>query len=530
MYSFEQILNDASTTLSDLLPADTLKLIYALNPELTQPSNLRKYLHRITSPEGILLDKNKRFSILKLLPKEQADELAASLGNKGEDSYLFLKNCSFNSASQKEKLLSFFGLVFKEEKKTVQPSNEFVEVEYGLFDHQIDALNEISNILSKPKSRVMLHMPTGSGKTRTAISYACEYLRKKRATVIWLASQEELCEQAFSEFLIAWRKLGNRNIDAIRLWGQHNLPVNFKEGFIVLGLDKAHNIMQKNSRFLQELPQNALIIFDEAHQAIAPTYKEVTQYLINPFGEGKLLGLSATPGRTLLDINKDKELASFFNTNKVTLNVKGYDNPIAYLIEHQYLARPNFISVEGLDNANLTQTDLDNIVSGKDISPDTLKKLGKDVMRNLKIIDKCIDIIKKHKRVIVFAASVEQSDALAAIMTNEGHNAVSVSSKTENIDREKFIESYKNNDPEHKMIFNYGILTTGFDAPMTSAVMIARPTTSLVLYSQMVGRALRGKRAGGNTSAEIYTIMDGGIDVFKDIQKAFENWEDVWSE
>ena len=77
---------------------------------------------------------------------------------------------------------------------------------------------------------------------------------------------------------------------------------------------------------------------------------------------------------------------------------------------------------------------------------------------------------------------------------------------------------------------NYGVLTAGFDAPCISAALIARPTRSLVLYSQMVGRATRGPRAGGNAEAEIVTVIDPHLPSFGSIADAFKNWEDVWHE
>lgn len=80
------------------------------------------------------------------------------------------------------------------------------------------------------------------------------------------------------------------------------------------------------------------------------------------------------------------------------------------------------------------------------------------------------------------------------------------------------------------VVVNYGVLTTGFDAPATSAAVIARPTRSLVLYSQMVGRATRGTRAGGNEKAEIVTVVDPHLPGFGSVADAFKNWEDVWYE
>lgn len=529
MYKFKDILANAGPSLVDLLPDNSLSLLALLNPDLATPVSVRKYIHNIVSPESLLLNKSERWTILKLLPLENAKELCQLLGYTDNEPYVFLKNNSFSGNRRKKILLEYFCLEYREEVKEIIPSKESIECNYGLFEHQTNALNKISEFLIKKKGRVMLHMPTGSGKTRTAITFASEYLRKKKATVIWLASQEELCEQAYTEFKIAWPFLGNRQINSYRFWGNHEQPNNFDDGFIVMGLDKANSILQSDSRFLVDLPNNALIIFDEAHQAIAPTYSRVTEFLIGPNGSGKLLGLTATPGRDLLDIDKDKELSDFFNNNKVSLQVEGYDNPIKYLIDSEYIAKPNFINVEGLKNANLSPSDLANLADGRDLTPETLKRLGADTARNAKIIDKCLEVLKKHKRVIVFATSVDQSNALAVVMAAEGYDAVSVSSKSSPQDRSRFIKSFKEDSNERKIIFNYGILTTGFDAPKTSAVIVARPTTSLVLYSQMIGRALRGRRAGGNKEADIYTVMDGGIKVFNDITEAFINWEDVWN-
>ena len=62
----------------------------------------------------------------------------------------------------------------------------------------------------------------------------------------------------------------------------------------------------------------------------------------------------------------------------------------------------------------------------------------------------------------------------------------------------------------------------------TSAALIARPTLSLVLYSQMVGRAMRGTAAGGNAECEIVTVVDPRLTGFGSVAEAFSNWEDVW--
>lgn len=77
-------------------------------------------------------------------------------------------------------------------------------------------------------------------------------------------------------------------------------------------------------------------------------------------------------------------------------------------------------------------------------------------------------------------------------------------------------------------LLNYGVLTAGFDAPRTSCVVVARPTTSLVLYSQMIGRAMRGPRSGGNRKCQIYTIIDTKLNGSGSVAESFQNWEQLW--
>ena len=79
-----------------------------------------------------------------------------------------------------------------------------------------------------------------------------------------------------------------------------------------------------------------------------------------------------------------------------------------------------------------------------------------------------------------------------------------------------------------QVLVNFGILSTGFDAPNTNAVVIARPTCSLVLYSQMVGRGLRGPKMGGTKDCKIIDIKDN-FDAFDSVHDAFKFYDDFWS-
>ena len=113
-------------------------------------------------------------------------------------------------------------------------------------------------------------------------------------------------------------------------------------------------------------------------------------------------------------------------------------------------------------------------------------------------------------------------------MRLRGFNADAITGDTPKLERESLIQGFKDDCSQTKILCNYGVLTTGFDAPKISATVIARPTKSLVLYSQMVGRAIRGVKAGGNATAEIVTVVDSQLPGFGSVASAFHNWEDVW--
>ena len=96
--------------------------------------------------------------------------------------------------------------------------------------------------------------------------------------------------------------------------------------------------------------------------------------------------------------------------------------------------------------------------------------------------------------------------------------------------RKSAINKLRNADDDEAFVLcNYGVATTGVDVPNVSCAVIARPTQSLVLFSQMIGRAIRGPKVGGNKDALIVTVVDYELPGFGKVQESFMNWEDVWN-
>lgn len=524
-------------TLQGLLGKSSLRLLQILDPTLATPSSLQKLILDLYTPEGLLLSKDKRSLLFDALHQSDISRLSTILGIKNPESILAalnaLKRINIVRGSSKEiALFDYFELnppSFRTE--TQFPTVSTILPGYSLFPHQRKAVRKIREKIYSSKPRVVLHMPTGSGKTRTAMNIIADHFRSAEPTlVIWLAYSEELCEQAAEEFQYAWQHLGDREINLYRFWRNYSInPEELKDGILIAGLSKTFSAGKKGLRFISELGKRvSLVIIDEAHSAVAETYKLVLETLLVQRPTIALLGLTATPGRTWNDIGVDEELARFFLRQKVVLEIEGFNNPVDYLEKEGYLAKAEFEPLLYEGGLKLSSEDLRRIQDSLDIPANVLQRLAEDEKRNLKIILEVEKLSKKHNRILVFGTTVEHSDLIATVLRARGFYAASVTSKTDAIMRRKVIEEYKEDSSEVKILCNYGVLTTGFDAPKTNAAVIARPTKSLVLYSQMIGRAIRGVKAGGNETAKIVTIVDQELPGFSSVADAFQNWEDIW--
>lgn len=520
--------------LEALIGQKSLRLLHTLDEQLALPSRLRKVVLDLRGPQDLLTETESRRLLLDLLTQQEAQRLASLLdADNTEDIYQSLKEARiYKNSSREEHLFNFFDLNPPEhEEVDPEPALKDHSPEYGLFSYQRTAARKIKGHLRQDSGRVVLHMPTGSGKTRTAVHVIAEHLRRTEpGFVVWLAYSEELCEQAASEFEDAWSYLGNRDITVHRFWGNRGLNAEkLEDGFMVAGLSKMYNLSKREIGDFAKIGRPCtLVIIDEAHQAIAETYSHVLEFLLLRRRNPSLLGLTATPGRTWADIHEDERLAEFFNRNKVMLEVEGYENPVTYLTDEGYLADAKFDSLFVEPGLELTPSDRRKLQDRLDLPNHVLRKLAEDEERNTAILTRLEEMLDRHQRILFFGTTVDHARVMATVLQARDHRAAVITGETGDTARKRRIRTFKKDTGDPMVLCNYGVLTTGFDAPNTSAALIARPTKSLVLYSQMLGRAIRGLKAGGNREAEIVTVIDQNLPGFSSVADAFVNWEDVW--
>lgn len=486
-----------------------------------------------TIPEKLLGRQEVREIIYGAMVSAKLDELSDRLGLKSRD-----KLQAFDPVANRKEWQLFAGF-FGIDTRGVTPfhiefSNEDVSTDFGLFPHQRKTALRVWQKLESAHGRVVLHMPTGAGKTRTAIHIVSRFLNSvEPGLVVWLAATGELLEQAADAFKAAWPHLGNRQVSLVRFWGQYDGDLNASsDGIVIAGLQKFHAFSQRDPIGLLRFGSRVkLVVVDEAHQAIAPTYAALITKLVDAGSYHALLGLTATPGRTWADVAKDAQLSAFFDEKKVMLEVEGWDDPVAYLMTEGYLAKPTFNSLVYAPSPRLAATLKSRTDDEVELEDSAIHQLAVEANRNKIIIAEINRLVAaRHTRIILFAASVRHAEIISSALFVMGIIAPVVTGTTATTLRYRIIRNFRSSSRDPMVLCNFGVLTTGFDAPNTSAAIIARPTRSLVLYSQMVGRATRGPKAGGNKTCEISTVVDIDLPGFGDVADAFTNWEDVWNE
>lgn len=385
-----------------------------------------------------------------------------------------------------------------------------------LYEHQEEAVKRLDAMNKKDGFRTLLVLPTGGGKTLTAAYWLLRNAVDKGKKILWLAHRYLLLEQAAEAFARnAYTDIMvNRTVFNYRIIsGMHDRPVHIKktDHIIIAGKDSIVRSLDKLRDWLNG--EEIYLVVDEAHHAVAKSYKKIIHYVSEHTKSMKLLGLTATPFRTSED--EQGALKQVFTDDIV------YKTDLDTLIKKGILATPFFKDC----NTNIQFTEHLGVKALKSI--ENLDMLPENIVndiagskeRNRIIVDEYINNYEKYGPTIVFALNKNHAIALNKLFNEKGKKfgiksefiisevqdmitGITVS----NEDNERKIEQYCNG--EIQVLINVNILTEGTDLPKTHTVFLTRPTVSTTLMTQMVGRALRGLKAGGTKEAYIVSFVD----------------------
>lgn len=414
----------------------------------------------------------------------------------------------------------------------------------SLHDYQERAVANIREVLRAQQAggenRGLLSLPTGAGKTRVAVEAIIDAIRDGEVdgTVLWIADRDELCEQAVEAWRQAWGAIGPeaQELRISRMWGGQKRPVAFEGTHVVVATRQTLAARgTRGSDAMDPLNDVQLLVVDEAHGSIAPTYTRIMAELGLTFrrrsDEISLLGLTATPYRGF-DADETARLVARYGQNRLDTGAFESDDANRVIRELQrtmVLAKADHQIIPG-GSVHLTEDELRQMKErGFSWLPDSAQqRLVDDRERTLSIVE----AYKHHVHnqdldwpTLIFATSVSHAETVAALLQLDGIPARAVSSRTETAARRSAVERFRNG--ELKVLVNYGVFREGFDAPKTRAIIVARPVYSPNLYFQMIGRGLRGVLNGGSERCLVLDVKDNVVNY--DRQLAFTELDWLWA-
>jgi superfamily II DNA or RNA helicase len=321
-------------------------------------------------------------------------------------------------------------------------------VSFKLRQYQIDIIDQVREHMRQGVKTILIQSPTGSGKT--ALTASMLGTAASRGMDSW--------------FLVHRRELIKQSVRAFA-------NVDIRHGVIAAGfLEDLRHLVQIGSvqtlaRRYAKIRKPRLIVWDEAHHIAAGQWGKI----FAAFPEAFHIGLTATPER--LD---GKGLGKYFN--KLILGPK-----VQWLIENGFLCKYRLFAPGGINTAGIKKS------MGDFVKADLAAAADKPT-----ITGDAIKHYQKHcsgKRAVVFCVHIEHSKHVAAQFNAAGIPAQHVDGETDVKERDEAIENFKNG--RTLVLSNVELFGEGFDLPAIESAILLRPTESICLFLQQVGRSLR---------------------------------------
>ena len=322
-----------------------------------------------------------------------------------------------------------------------------------LFDYQEDMKERIEKALRLHRS-VMAQMPTGTGKTYLLTAVIDSFVSNNPMEKVWIVAHRRELVSQIDETVRKFHSYSASNTSSL------------------LSSVKAMSIQWLMRHYDEIEEEPGMIVIDEAHHALAKTYKEMWER----FPKAKFLGLTATPCR---------------------LNGKGFTDLFDILV--QSWSVPEFISKGRLATYDFVSIKSDGVTQRL---IDSLQKRGADGDYQNKEMDmllnkkpsierlyQSLEEFGKDRKGIVYAINISHAQKITKLYQEHGVKAIAIDSKTPATERQQDIEAFKKGAIQ--VLVNVDIFSEGFDCPDVEFVQLARPTLSLAKYLQMVGRGLR---------------------------------------
>lgn len=362
---------------------------------------------------------------------------------------------------------------------------------YTLRDYQQEAVDATLRHFRQTSDAAVIVLPTGAGKSLVIAELA--HLAKGR--VLCLTHVKELVQQNHAKFCLTGRAAG------IYSAGLKQKTLDHQVTFA-----SVQSVLPNLTDFKDPI---SLLVIDECHRVAMDEdsqYQKILSHLtkINP--NIKTLGLTATPFRLGFGWIYQNHYHGFNRSQKDTAFKQCiYELPLRYMIKHGFLTPPK---VHDATIANYDFSALETNTFGNASEKDLNQLIGQYPRVTQAILEQVIELAKERSGVMIFAATVKHATEIMGYLASE--SAALITGATSHSDRDQIIQDFK--QKRYRFLVNVSVLTTGFDAPHVDMIAVLRPTQSISLYQQIVGRGLRLDE--GKESCLILDYAGNGYDLF----------------
>lgn len=414
-------------------------------------------------------------------------------------------------------LLSISGLAIQPQEygnfrytKTINMKETKVE-EVSLYDFQEDAVKKLKeHFVDKDMTEGILVMPTGSGKSRTSTYFLIKEMISRGYQIIWLVHRHMLIDQAADCFyrFAGLSKIENPDIKTYRIScisGEHLRMSQIDKHEVIVA--SVSSVYRNRKHLRRVLGKKVMVVVDECHHTLAPSYQETIRFIKKYRKDMKLLGITATPIRA--NDEDSESLMKLFGNNVV------YDISLSRLIKKGILADPRFERVETNEEIEpIISVDEEKLIRRYGELPETLvSKIADSASRNKVIIEQYMSHKKEYGKTLIFALNVVHCRLICDELRKRKVRADCIYSGKDG--NTAIINDFKNGVLD--VLVNVNIMTEGTDVPDIQTVMLTRPTQSEGLLMQCIGRGMRGAKADKGT--EFVNIID-----FHDKWSVFKKW------
>ncbi len=341
---------------------------------------------------------------------------------------------------------------------------------FTLRPYQQEAVDATLRHFRKSDDSAVIVLPTGAGKSLVI----AELARLAKRKILVLTHVKELVEQNHAKYQ----------------------SYGLEGGVFSAGLKRKENRHQVTFASVQSVSANldqfrdeySLVIIDECHRVSgeeASQYQRIIELLRQQNDALKVLGLTATPYRLAMGWIYRYHYRGFVrNGEDKPFQHCIYELPLSYMISRGYLTKPELV------NAAVAQYDFSALSQdrfGEYAEKEVNQLLSKHQRVTLAIIEQVVELAAERKGVMIFAATVDHAREITGYLPEQ--QTALITGATELSERDVLIQRFKQR--QLKYLVNVSVLTTGFDAPHVDFIAILRPTQSVSLYQQIVGRGLR---------------------------------------